>query len=72
MVKKYINMQECDIQKERSTVQRREHENAVKKLLGRATQVQALRVVGLSIIENSVKASWSLFVKMYSSGNRKD
>jgi predicted transcriptional regulator len=59
MVKKYIDIQECDIPKEEQTVRGREHEDAVKKLTERSNRVKELQKVGLSMTEIAQKTGFT-------------
>ena len=70
IVKKYIDMRECDIPEEKQTVRGREHEDAVKKLSYRAARVKALRAAGLSITEIAQKTGFTAaVVKIYLSAD---
>ena len=70
VVKKYIDMPECDIPKDKPTVRGREHEDAVRKLLERAERVRALHDSGLSLIEITQKTGFTLaIVKRYLSAD---
>ena len=62
VVKKYIDMPECDIPKDKPTVRGREHEDAVRKLLERAQRVRVLRDSGLSRVEIAQKIGFTLAV----------
>lgn len=70
IVKKYVNMKECDIPKNKQTVRDREHEDAVKKLINRADKVKNLRNAGLSMTEIAQKTGFtSAVVKNYLSAD---
>lgn len=62
MVKKYIDIRECDIPDERQTVRGRGHEDAVKKLSERANRVKALHDAGLSLTKITQKTGFTLAV----------
>lgn len=59
MVKKYIDIQACDIPEGRNTARGSEHEEAVKKLTERADRVKALRAAGLSMTEIAQKTGFT-------------
>ena len=59
MVKKYIDIQECDIPKEKQTVRGREHEDAVRKLSERSDRVKELHKAGLSMTEITQKTGFT-------------
>ena len=59
VVKRYIDMQECDIPIEKQTVRGREHDNAVTKLSERATRVKTLHETGLTITEITQKTGFT-------------
>ena len=70
MVKKYIDIPECDIPIEKQTVRGREHEDAVQKLTDRSNRVKALRASGLSITEIAQKTGFtSAVVRNYLSAD---
>ena len=58
-VKKYSDMQYCNIPKDKKTVRGIEHENAITKLKERANRVKALRESGLSITEISQRTGFT-------------
>lgn len=62
MVKKYIDIRECDIPGEKQTVRGREHEEAVKKLSERANRVKEMQKAGLSIKEIAQKTGFTAAV----------
>ena len=70
MVKKYADMRECDIPKEKQTVRGREHDEAVKKLLERSNRVKELHQAGLSMTEIAQKTGYtSAVVRNYLSAD---
>jgi predicted transcriptional regulator len=70
MVKKYIDIQECDIPKEKQTVRGREHEDAVRKLSERSDRVKELNKAGLSMTEITQKTGFTAaIVRIYLSAD---
>jgi len=70
MLNNYINIQECDVPKEKPTDRGRGHEEAVKKLLERSERVKILKDSGLSITEIAQKTGFTAaIVKRYLSAD---
>ena len=59
VVKRYVDMRECDIPAEKQTVRGREHDNAVKKLSERASRVKKLHEGGLTVTEITQKTGFT-------------